>query len=73
MALSAFARETRPRGSLMYPSHLVAYSGIASGDRSALESRVDRRDEVLHTLERARSIAAAHLFLGWLEELEVVD
>jgi hypothetical protein len=38
---------------------------------------LDRRDEVLHTLERARSIeeayAAAHLFLGWLEELEVVD
>ena len=38
---------------------------------------VDRRDEVVHTLERARSIeeayVAAHLFLGWLEELEVVD
>jgi hypothetical protein len=38
---------------------------------------VDRRDEVLHTLERARSMeeahAAAHLFLQWLEELEIVD
>jgi hypothetical protein len=38
---------------------------------------VDRRDEVLHTLERARSTeeahAAAHLFLRWLEELEIVD
>jgi hypothetical protein len=38
---------------------------------------VDRRDEVLHTLELARSIeeayAAAHLFLRWLEELEIVD
>jgi hypothetical protein len=38
---------------------------------------VDRRDEVLHSLERARSVeeahAAAHLFLRWLEELEIVD
>jgi hypothetical protein len=38
---------------------------------------VDRRDEVLHALERARSReeahAAAHLFLRWLEELELVD
>jgi hypothetical protein len=42
------------------------------------ESRpgVDRRDEVLHALERAKSReethAAAHLFLRWLEQLEVV-
>jgi hypothetical protein len=38
---------------------------------------VDRRDEVLHALERARSgeeaYAAANLFLCWLEELEIVD
>jgi hypothetical protein len=38
---------------------------------------VDRRDEVLHALERARgreeAHAAAHLFLRWLEELEMVD
>jgi hypothetical protein len=38
---------------------------------------VDRRDEVLHALERAQSPeeihAAAHLFLRWLEELELVD
>jgi hypothetical protein len=38
---------------------------------------VDRRDEVLHALERARgreeAHAAAHLFLRWLEELEIVD
>jgi hypothetical protein len=38
---------------------------------------VDRRDEVLHALERAKSReeahAAAHLFLRWLEELELVD
>ena len=38
---------------------------------------VDRRDEVLHALERARNKeeahAAAHLFLRWLEELEIVE
>ncbi len=38
---------------------------------------VDRRDEVLHALERAQNQeeahAAAHLFLQWLEELELVD
>jgi hypothetical protein len=38
---------------------------------------VDRRDEVLHALERARdreeAHAAAHLFLRWLEELEIVE
>jgi hypothetical protein len=36
---------------------------------------IDRRDEVLHALERARgqeeAQAAAHLFLRWLEELEL--
>ena len=43
------------------------------------ESRpgVDRRDEVLHALERAQdreqAHAAAHLFLQWLEELAVVE
>ena len=38
---------------------------------------VDQRDEVLHALERAQNHeeahAAAHLFLRWLEELEVVE
>ena len=38
---------------------------------------VDQRDEVLHALERAGSKeeahAAAHLFLRWLEELELID
>jgi len=42
-----------------------------------LRPGVDRRDEVLHTIERARTReqahAAAHLFLRWLEELEVVE
>jgi hypothetical protein len=37
---------------------------------------VDQRDEVLHAMERAatqeQAHAAAHLFLRWLEELEVV-
>jgi hypothetical protein len=37
---------------------------------------VDTRDEVLHALERAQNReqahAAAHLFLRWLEELELV-
>jgi hypothetical protein len=38
---------------------------------------VDQRDEVLHALERAQTQeqahAAAHQFLRWLEELELVD
>jgi hypothetical protein len=38
---------------------------------------VDRRDEVLHQIEQAKSReeahAAAHLFMRWLEELEVVN
>jgi hypothetical protein len=38
---------------------------------------VDIRDEVLHALERAenreQAHAAAHLFLRWLEELDLVD
>ncbi len=37
---------------------------------------VDRRDEVLHAIERARSPeqarAAAHLFLDWAKELQIV-
>jgi hypothetical protein len=37
---------------------------------------VDRRDEVLHGMERARTReqahAAAHQFVRWLEELEVL-
>jgi hypothetical protein len=43
------------------------------------ESRpgVDRRDEVLHAIERAQNEeqahAAAHLVLRWLEELELVE
>jgi hypothetical protein len=38
---------------------------------------VDRRDEILHAVERAQNQeeahAAAHLFLRWLEELRLVD
>jgi hypothetical protein len=38
---------------------------------------VDQRDEVLHVMERAttreQAHAAAHRFLHWLEELEVVE
>ena len=38
---------------------------------------VDQRDEVLHTMERAKTNeethAAAHLFLRWLEELEILE
>jgi hypothetical protein len=38
---------------------------------------VDQRDEVLHKMERANSKeethAAAHLFLRWLEELEILE
>jgi hypothetical protein len=38
---------------------------------------VDQRDEILHALERAQdreqAHAAAHRFLRWLEELEIVE
>lgn len=38
---------------------------------------VDQRDEVLHKMERAKSKeeahAAAHSFLRWLEELDVLE
>jgi hypothetical protein len=38
---------------------------------------IDQRDEVLHRIERAKDAeqahAAAHLFLRWLEELDVVE
>jgi hypothetical protein len=38
---------------------------------------VDRRDEVLHLLERAQTqeqaLAAAQIFLQWLEELDLVE
>ena len=38
---------------------------------------VDQRDEVLHKMERAQSReeahAAAHAFLRWLEELDVLE
>lgn len=38
---------------------------------------VDQRDEVLHKMERAKSNeeshAAAHLFLRWLEELDILE
>ena len=38
---------------------------------------VDQRDEILHAMERAKTReeahAAAHQFLRWLEEMEVVD
>ena len=38
---------------------------------------VDQRDEVLHKVERAKSKeeahAAAHSFLRWLEELDVLE
>jgi len=38
---------------------------------------IDNRDEVLHGLERAQTReqahAAAHQFLLWLEELEIVE
>jgi hypothetical protein len=38
---------------------------------------VDRRDEVLHAIERAQTTeqahAAAHQFVRWLEELEAVQ
>jgi hypothetical protein len=42
-----------------------------------LRPGVDQRDEILHKMERAESKedahAAAHSFLRWLEELEVLE
>jgi hypothetical protein len=41
-----------------------------------LRPGIDQRDEILHAMERAtnreQAHAAAHQFLRWLEELEVV-
>jgi hypothetical protein len=38
---------------------------------------VDRRDEILHNIERAESReeahAAAHSFVRWLEELDILE
>jgi hypothetical protein len=38
---------------------------------------VDRRDEVLHRIERAETAeeahAAAHCFVRWLEELDILE
>ena len=38
---------------------------------------VDQRDEVLHKMERAENQeaahAAAHLFVRWMEELDILD
>jgi hypothetical protein len=50
----------------------------AAGFAREQEARpgVDQRDEVLHTIERAQTReqahAAAHMFVRWLEELDVV-
>jgi hypothetical protein len=42
-----------------------------------LRPGVDQRDEILHAMERAttreEAHAAAHRFLRWLEELQVVE
>jgi hypothetical protein len=42
-----------------------------------LRPGVDRRDEILHAMERAstqeEAHAAAHHFLRWLEELQMVE
>lgn len=50
---------------------------IAFAREQEVRPGVDQRDEILHAMERAQSIeeahAAAHRFLRWLEELEVVD
>jgi hypothetical protein len=50
---------------------------ISFAREQELRPGVDQRDEVLHAMERAQTKeeahAAAHRFLRWLEELEVVD
>jgi hypothetical protein len=54
--------------------HLEDAVGFAR--EQELRPGVDQRDEILHALERARTReeahAAAHQFLRWLEELEIV-
>ena len=49
----------------------------ASDPRWARAKEHAMRDEVLHALERAQNQeeahAAAHLFLRWLEELEMIE
>ena len=59
-----------------------ASSGTWRTRRALLEStsfaqEIDQRDEVLHKLERADSQetahAAAHFFVRWAEELDLLD
>jgi hypothetical protein len=54
--------------------HLEDAIGFAR--EQELRPGIDQRDEILHAMERAttreQAHAAAHRFLRWLEELEVV-
>jgi hypothetical protein len=58
---------------------VIRHLGDAIGFAREQELRpgVDQRDEILHAMERAttqeEAHAAAHRFLRWLEELEIVD
>jgi hypothetical protein len=49
---------------------------VAFAREQELRPGVDRRDEILHAMERATdketAHAAAHQFMRWLEELEIV-
>ena len=55
--------------------HLADAVGFAR--EQELRPGVDQRDEILHAMERAKTPqeahAAAHQFLRWLEELELVE
>jgi len=50
---------------------------ISFAREQELRPGIDQRDEILHAMERAttreEAHAAAHRFLRWLEELEVVS
>jgi hypothetical protein len=62
---------------LLTPTSIRLFSdGLFAREQEARPG-VDQRDEVLHKMERAQSKeeanAAAHAFLRWLEELEVLE
>jgi len=58
---------------------IIRHIGDALSFAREQEARpgIDQRDEVLHKMERAQSKeeahAAAHSFLRWLEELDVLE
>jgi len=54
----------------------IGFDALAFREQEARPG-VDQRDEILHKMERAESKeeahAAAHSFLRWLEELDILE